>query len=102
MAKAGQVVFSRMQRVVWGRPAAEVVSEEAGRLGAERVFLIVSRTLNRESDVVSVSRLQHRRGRYADPTRHHGDHGRAEMSRHRSARGIHARLRRTDPDRGSS
>ena len=53
MAKAGQVVFSRMQRVVWGRPAAEVVSEEAGRLGAERVFLIVSRTLNRESDVVS-------------------------------------------------
>ncbi len=53
MAKAGQVVFSRMQRVVWGRPAAEVVAEEAGRLGAERVFLIVSRTLNRESDVVS-------------------------------------------------
>lgn len=53
MAKAGQVVFSRMQRVVWGRPAAEVVAEEARRLGAERVFLIVSRTLNRESDVVS-------------------------------------------------
>ena len=53
MAKAGQVVFSRMQRVVWGRPAAEVVAEEARRLGAERVFLIVSRTLNRDSDVVS-------------------------------------------------
>ena len=53
MAKSGQVVFSRMQRVVWGRPAAEVVAEEARRLGAERVFLIASRTLNRESDVVS-------------------------------------------------
>ena len=53
MVKAGQVVFSRMQRVMWGRPAADVVAEEAARLGAERVFLIVSRTLNRGSDVVS-------------------------------------------------
>ena len=53
MTEAGQIVFSRMQRVVWGRPAAEVVAEEAGRLGAQRVFLIVSRTLNRTTDVVS-------------------------------------------------
>ncbi len=53
MTKAGQVVFSRMQRIIWGRPASEVVTEEARRLGAERAFLIVSRTLNRESDVVS-------------------------------------------------
>jgi len=53
VTQAGQIEFSRMQRVVWGRPAAEVVAEEAGRLGAKRVFLIVSRTLNRESDVVS-------------------------------------------------
>ncbi len=53
MVKPGQITFSRMQRVVWGRPAREVVAEEAERLGARRVFLIASRTLNRESDVVS-------------------------------------------------
>ncbi|MCY4319897.1 MAG: hypothetical protein OXE76_12085 [Alphaproteobacteria bacterium] len=45
MAKARQIVFSRMQRVVWGWPASEVVVEEAVRLAARRAFLIVSRTL---------------------------------------------------------
>lgn len=53
MVGAGEMVFTRMRRVVWGRPAAEVVAEEAERLGARRVFLIVSRTLNRTTDLIA-------------------------------------------------
>ncbi len=45
MAKVRPIVFSRMQQVVWGWPASEVVAEEAVRLAARRAFLIVSWTL---------------------------------------------------------
>lgn len=51
--RAGQVVFTGMERVLFGRPAAEMVAEEATRLGATRVFLLTGRTLNRETDAVS-------------------------------------------------
>ena len=47
MTQAGQVVFSKMEEVVWGRPAAETVAALAQKRGAERVFLMVSGTLNR-------------------------------------------------------
>jgi maleylacetate reductase len=39
--------------VVFGRPAAEAVGEEVSRLGAERVFLMASGTLNRSTDEVA-------------------------------------------------
>ena len=42
-----------IDRVVYGRPAAEVLSAEATRLGARRVFLLVSRTLDRETTWVA-------------------------------------------------
>ncbi|NKB56474.1 MAG: iron-containing alcohol dehydrogenase [Alphaproteobacteria bacterium] len=48
----GQVTFTRMEKVIFGQPAAEAVKAEARRLGAERVFLLVSGTLNRETDEV--------------------------------------------------
>ncbi|MEL0114154.1 MAG: iron-containing alcohol dehydrogenase [Rickettsiales bacterium] len=48
----GEVAFTRMEKVVFGKPAAEAVKAEALRLGAERVFLLVSGTLNRETDEV--------------------------------------------------
>lgn len=48
----GQVTFTRMDKVIFGHPAAEAVKAEALRLGAERVFLLVSGTLNRETDEV--------------------------------------------------
>ena len=48
----GEIVFTGMDRVVFGRPAAEAVVQMAERLGAKRVFLLTSRTLNRETDVV--------------------------------------------------
>jgi len=48
----GQVVFTGMDRVIFGQAAADAVAGEAERLGAERVFLLVSGTLNRETDAV--------------------------------------------------
>jgi maleylacetate reductase len=41
-----------IDRVVYGKPAAETLATEATRLGAKRVFLLVSRTLDRETSWV--------------------------------------------------
>ena len=38
-----------IDRVVYGKPAAETLVSEAARLGAKRVFLVVSRTLDHET-----------------------------------------------------
>jgi len=48
----GRVVFGAMDEVVFGRPAAEAVVEQTDRLGAKRAFLMVSGTLNRETDEI--------------------------------------------------
>jgi alcohol dehydrogenase class IV len=52
MTQTGQLVFSRMEEVVWGKPAAETVAGLAQKRGAERVFLMVSGTLNRTTDEI--------------------------------------------------
>jgi maleylacetate reductase len=52
MTQVGQVVFSKMEEVVWGKPAAETVAALAQKRGAERVFLMVSGTLNRGTDEI--------------------------------------------------
>src|ERR1700741_297948 len=52
MPQSGQVVFSRMEEVQFGKPAAATVAELVKRHGAERVFLMVSGTLNRETDEI--------------------------------------------------
>ena len=52
MLKSGRVVFSQMEEVQFGVPAAQAVAEQAGRLDAQRVFLMVSGTLNRETDEI--------------------------------------------------
>src|SRR5437868_12453601 len=41
-----------MDEVVFGRPAREAVVEQLDRLGAQRAFLMVSGTLNRETDEI--------------------------------------------------
>jgi len=51
--QAGEIVFTGMERVVLGRPAAEAVAELAQRLGAQRVFLLAGGTLNRTTDEVT-------------------------------------------------
>ncbi len=52
MTDSGRVAFSGMDSVTYGRPAAEVVAEEARLLGAEKVFLMVSNTLNNNTDEI--------------------------------------------------
>jgi len=53
MLHSGRVDFGEMETVVFGRPAAEVVTEEARRREAERVFVMASGTLNRTTDEVA-------------------------------------------------
>jgi maleylacetate reductase len=48
----GRVVFGATDEVVFGRPAAAAVVEQVDRLGASRAFLMVSGTLNRETDEI--------------------------------------------------
>src|SRR5215475_12169435 len=52
MPTSGHIVFTRMDEVVYGKPAAATVSELVKRDGAERVFLMVSGTLNRQTDEI--------------------------------------------------
>jgi len=49
---AGLYSFLPQERVIWGRPAAEAVAEEAERRRARRVFLLSSATLARKTPVV--------------------------------------------------
>ena len=53
MPTEGRVAFGKMEEVVFGKPAAQEVAEQASRLGAMRVFLMVSGTLNRETDEIA-------------------------------------------------
>lgn len=51
--QVGSYQYIAQERIVWGRAAGEAVVAEADRLGAQRVFIIASRTLNRTTDVVN-------------------------------------------------
>src|SRR5215471_12819064 len=53
MLRSGRVEFGEMDAVVFGKPAAEGIAAEARRYGAERVFLMVSGTLNRATDEIA-------------------------------------------------
>lgn len=50
--QSGTMVFTQMNRVIFGQPAAEAVVTEADRLGAKRVFFLTGKTLNRDTDEV--------------------------------------------------
>jgi maleylacetate reductase len=56
----GRVVFGAMDEVVFGRPAAEAVVEQMDRLGARRALLMVSGTLNRQTD--EIEKIRNRLG----------------------------------------
>ena len=49
MVQSGRVAFGKMEEVLFGVSAADAVAEQARKLGATRVFLMVSGTLNRET-----------------------------------------------------
>jgi maleylacetate reductase len=50
--REGRVVFGAMDEVVFGRPAAEAVAGQMDRLGLRRALLMVSGTLNRQTDEI--------------------------------------------------
>ena len=52
MSQTGRIVFGKMAEVVYGTPAAEAIAELVAREGAQRVFQMVSGTLNRETDEI--------------------------------------------------
>ena len=44
---AGEYAFPPKDRVVYGKPAAQAIADEAQRLQRQRAYLVVSNTLNR-------------------------------------------------------
>jgi maleylacetate reductase len=48
----GRVVFGAMDEVVFGHPAAQAIVAQMDRLGTSRAFLMVSGTLNRQTDEI--------------------------------------------------
>jgi maleylacetate reductase len=52
MLASGRVGFGQMDEVIFGVPAAEAVAAQAKRLGAGRVFLMVSKSLNTGTDEI--------------------------------------------------
>ncbi len=52
MLPLGRVLFGQMDEVVFGKPAAEAITAQVHRLGATRVFLMVSNSLNRNTDEI--------------------------------------------------
>ncbi len=52
MQKAGSYAYLPLERVVFGRPAAEAVVEEVARVGATRVFIVASKSLARNTPVI--------------------------------------------------
>src|ERR1700757_4974729 len=52
MRIAGSYQYPTMESVIYGKPAAQALREEAERLNAKRVYLIVSRTLNTKTDEI--------------------------------------------------
>ena len=45
--------FLAQDRVIWGKPAAQAVLEEADLRAAKRLFIVTGRTLNRQTDLVT-------------------------------------------------
>ena len=53
MVQSGRIAFGKMEEVLFGVSAADAVAQQARELGATRVFLMVSGTLNRETDEIA-------------------------------------------------
>ena len=53
----GTMSFPSIERIVYGQSAAQALRGEADRLGAKRVFMIVSGTMNRSTDEVEKVRV---------------------------------------------
>jgi alcohol dehydrogenase class IV len=49
----GAYHYLPLERVIFGRPAAEAAAEEATRIGAQRVFVVASKSLSRKTREIS-------------------------------------------------
>lgn len=58
--RAGQLLIPAMERISFGKPFVETVAAEVERAGAQRVFLVVSGSLNRHTD--NIEKLRARLG----------------------------------------
>jgi maleylacetate reductase len=58
MHSSGTHLFPTMDRVIFGRPMATTIANEAQRLDRKRVFLVVSRTLNTKTDEIAKLRAE--------------------------------------------
>ena len=52
MNGAGSYAYLPIERVMFGRPAAEAAAEEAERIGAKRVFIVASKSLAANTPVI--------------------------------------------------
>ena len=71
--KTGVFNFLAQDRVHFGTPAAEALLSEAGLRGAQRIFVVTGRTLNRKTDAVAtaLAQIQSRVvGRFDECTEH--------------------------------
>ena len=55
---SGKYDFIQQERVIYGRPAADALSQIAEELGARRLFVVASKTLNRRTDVITSLRTR--------------------------------------------
>ena len=53
MTKPGSYAYLPLERVVFGRPAAAAALEEATRVGAQRVFIVASKSLARSTPAMN-------------------------------------------------
>lgn len=51
--QSGRIAFGKMEEVIYGRPASVAIADLARRIGATRVFLMASGTLDRETDEIA-------------------------------------------------
>ncbi|MEQ9519016.1 MAG: iron-containing alcohol dehydrogenase, partial [Parvibaculum sp.] len=56
MVQTGEVQCSTLEKVIFGEPAARALAAVVERLGATRVFLLASATLDRETDEIAAIR----------------------------------------------
>ncbi|HEY1745522.1 MAG TPA: maleylacetate reductase, partial [Xanthobacteraceae bacterium] len=53
MLQAGSYAYLPLERVVFGRPAADAVVDEMKRVGAAKVFIVAAKSVARNTPVVS-------------------------------------------------
>jgi len=52
MVPSGRFKYTALEEVIYGKPANQSLVSRVERMGAKRVFFIVSGTMNRETDEV--------------------------------------------------